>query len=160
MDILDFQPREFVADGDRVLVIGWERAKVKATNRTFELDWVMAFTVRNGKVVSFREYTDTKAMADAYESAAAPPDKPGKSRPDSVLALRNELPRRAKRIVSVFGERDFVGDIPADDKIRDPRDPHQIHDLVAEKQAEIRFWAQTRRQNAARLLLVQNERAE
>ncbi len=70
-DILDFQPREFLAEGDRVLVVGWERVKVKATNRTAEVDWVMSFTVRNGKVVSFREYTDTKAIADAHASSAA-----------------------------------------------------------------------------------------
>jgi hypothetical protein len=69
-NILDFQPREFVAEGDRVIVVGWERIKVKATNRTTELDWVMSFTVRNGKVAIFREYTDTKALAEAYESAA------------------------------------------------------------------------------------------
>jgi uncharacterized protein len=70
MDVLDFQPREFVADGDRVLVIGWERVKVKATNRTIELDWLMAFTVLNGKIAKFREYTDTKVIAAAYESTA------------------------------------------------------------------------------------------
>lgn len=69
-DVLDFQPREFVADGDQVLVVGWERVKVKATNRTIELDWIMAFNVRNGKVAKFREYTDTKVIADAYESTA------------------------------------------------------------------------------------------
>jgi ketosteroid isomerase-like protein len=69
-EILDFQPREFVAEGDRVLVVGWERAKVKATNRTAEVDWIMSFTVRNGKIAIFREYADTKALADAYESAA------------------------------------------------------------------------------------------
>lgn len=66
-EVLDFQPREFVAEGDRVLVVGWERMKVKATNRTIELDWIMSFTVRNGKVAVFREFTDTKALADAYE---------------------------------------------------------------------------------------------
>jgi uncharacterized protein len=69
-DVLDFQPREFVADADRVLVVGWERAKVKATNRTAEADWIMSFTVRNGKIAIFREYTDTKALADAYGAAA------------------------------------------------------------------------------------------
>lgn len=70
-EILDFQPREFVADGDRVLVVGSERVKVRATNRTVDLDWIMSFTMRNGKVTNFREYTDTKALADAYESSAA-----------------------------------------------------------------------------------------
>jgi uncharacterized protein len=69
-DILDFQPREFVAEGDRVVVFGWERTKVKATNRTVELDWIMAFTIRSGKVAKFREYTDTKALAEAFEAAA------------------------------------------------------------------------------------------
>ena len=70
MDISDFQPREFVADGDRVLVIGWERTTLKATKRTVELDWIMAFTVRNGKIVSYRQFTDTQAIAAAYQAAA------------------------------------------------------------------------------------------
>ncbi len=71
VDVLDFQPREFVGEGDRVFVAGWTREKVKATNRTFETDWVMAFTVRNGKVTNFREYLDTQAIASAYQSARA-----------------------------------------------------------------------------------------
>ena len=69
-ETLAFEPREFVAEGDRVLVVGWERAKVKATNRTAEVDWIMSFTVRNGKIAIFREYADTKALADAYGSIA------------------------------------------------------------------------------------------
>ncbi|HLJ23362.1 MAG TPA: nuclear transport factor 2 family protein [Candidatus Acidoferrales bacterium] len=69
-EILDFQPREFLADGNRVLVVGWERTKVRATNRTIEVDWVMAFTVRDGKVSAYRQYVDTKLLASAYEAAA------------------------------------------------------------------------------------------
>jgi uncharacterized protein len=69
-EILDLQTREFLADGDRVLVVGWERAKIKATNRTYEADWIHAFTLRNGKLTKFREYTDTQAIALAYESTA------------------------------------------------------------------------------------------
>jgi len=70
-EVLDFQPREFMADGDRVLVVGWERVKVRATGRSADIDWVMTFTVRNGKVAAFRQYTDTKAIADAFATAAA-----------------------------------------------------------------------------------------
>jgi uncharacterized protein len=70
-DILEFQPREFLADGDRVLVVGWERMKIKATGRGADIDWVMSFTIRNGKIAAFRQYTDTKAIADAYVSSAA-----------------------------------------------------------------------------------------
>src|SRR5579863_1520039 len=55
-EILDFQPREFVAEGDRVLVVGWERMKDKTTGRGAESDWVMAFTIRDGKIANFREF--------------------------------------------------------------------------------------------------------
>ena len=54
-----FEPREFIAQGDQVVVIGSERARVKATGRVVDTDWVMVFTIRDGKVVRFRDYYDT-----------------------------------------------------------------------------------------------------
>jgi len=65
-------PPEFVAQGDRVLVIGFARGKVKATNRTFEDHFVFAITVRNGKLTNIQEYVDTQALARASEMAASP----------------------------------------------------------------------------------------
>jgi hypothetical protein len=59
------KPPEFVAQGDRVLVVGFATGKVKATNKTFDDDWVFAITVRNGKVMNIREYVDTQALARA-----------------------------------------------------------------------------------------------
>jgi ketosteroid isomerase-like protein len=70
-EILVFEPREFVADGDRVIVVGWDRSRVKATNKIVENHWIMAWTLRNGKVTNFREYTDTLAWARAHEIAAS-----------------------------------------------------------------------------------------
>src|SRR6476659_2240292 len=61
------KPFEFVAQGDRVLVIGFARGKIKATNKTFEDHWVFAITVRNRKVTNIREYIYTQAMARASE---------------------------------------------------------------------------------------------
>jgi len=61
------EPPEFVAQGDRVLVVGFARGRIIATNRTFEDDWVFAITVRNGKVTNIREYIDTLALARASE---------------------------------------------------------------------------------------------
>ena len=66
------EPPEFVAQGDRVLVVGFARGRIKATNRTFEDHWVFAITVRNGKVTNIREYIDTQALARASEMAASP----------------------------------------------------------------------------------------
>ena len=64
------KPPEFVAQGDRVLVLGSATGRIKTTNRRFVDDWVFAFTVRNGKVTNIREYIDTQALARASEMAA------------------------------------------------------------------------------------------
>ena len=63
---------EFVAQGDRVLVVGFATGRIKATNKTFEDDWVFAITVRNGKLTNVREYINTQALARASEMAASP----------------------------------------------------------------------------------------
>ena len=66
------EPPEFVAQGDRVLVVGFATGRIKATNRTFKDDWVFDITVRNGKVTKIREYIDTQALARASEMDASP----------------------------------------------------------------------------------------
>ena len=67
------EPREFVAQGDRVLVVGFATGKIKATNKTFEDDWVFAITVRDGKLTNIREYIDTQALARASQMDASGP---------------------------------------------------------------------------------------
>ena len=67
------EPPEFVAQGDRVLVVGVATGKIKATNKTFEDHWVFAITVRNGKVTKIREYIDTQALARASAMGASGP---------------------------------------------------------------------------------------
>jgi ketosteroid isomerase-like protein len=67
------EPRDFVAQGDRVLVVGVATGKIKATNRTFKDDWIFDVTVRNGKVAKIREYIDTQALARAARSPNAQP---------------------------------------------------------------------------------------
>ena len=67
------EPREFVAQGDRVLVVGFARGKIKATNKTFEDDWIFAITVRQGRLTNIREYVDTQALARAAQMDASGP---------------------------------------------------------------------------------------
>ena len=71
METSFMERREFVAQGDRVLVVGFARGRIKATNRTWEDHWVFAITVRNGKVTNIREYVDAQALARASEMAAS-----------------------------------------------------------------------------------------
>jgi ketosteroid isomerase-like protein len=65
------EPPEFIAQGDRVLVVGFATGKIKATNKTFEDHWVFVITVRNGKLTKVREYVDTQAMARASSGGHA-----------------------------------------------------------------------------------------
>ena len=65
-------PPEFVAQGDRVLVIGVATGKLKATNKPFEDHWVFDIRLRNGKLTKVQEYIDTQALARAFEPTASP----------------------------------------------------------------------------------------
>lgn len=64
-----FEPREFIAQGDTVVVLGHYRWRVKSTKRVFESDWAHVFTIRNGKITNFHEYFDTDAAVAAYRAA-------------------------------------------------------------------------------------------
>jgi ketosteroid isomerase-like protein len=63
-----FEPREFVAQGDKVVAVGFERGRVKATGRTFDNPWALVFTLRDGRVAEFRGYEDTAAVAEAFRA--------------------------------------------------------------------------------------------
>ena len=66
------EPPEFIAQGDRVLVVGVATGKIKATNRAFEDHFVIDITIRNSKLTKIREYIDTQALARASEIDASP----------------------------------------------------------------------------------------
>lgn len=65
VEIERFEPREYVASGDRVLAIGEWSGRVRATGKRFVSAWVMAWSVVNGRVTQFRAYEDTAAVAAA-----------------------------------------------------------------------------------------------
>jgi uncharacterized protein len=58
--------REYVAQGDKVVVLGHYVWHVKATGKEWESDFVHALSVRDGKVTRFQEYTDTAVFGDAF----------------------------------------------------------------------------------------------
>ena len=61
------KPPEFVAQGDRVMVVGVATGKIKATNKPVKDECVFDITVRDGKVTNIREYIDTQALARASQ---------------------------------------------------------------------------------------------
>ena len=66
-DVLSFEPREFVAQGDKVVALGTYGWRVKTTGRDWAGDFAHVFTVRDGKIAGFHEYMDTAAAADAFK---------------------------------------------------------------------------------------------
>lgn len=68
-----FEPREYIAQGDRVVASGNYKGRTLTAGRQFDIDWLHVFTVRDGRITSFREYNDTAALAAAFRSVAAQP---------------------------------------------------------------------------------------
>src|ERR1700685_1597897 len=67
------KPPEFVAQGDRVLVVGVATGKIYATNKPYKDEWVFDITVQDGKVAHIQEYIDTQALARASQMDASGP---------------------------------------------------------------------------------------
>jgi ketosteroid isomerase-like protein len=71
---LRFEPKEIIAEGDKVVVTGEASWLVRQTGRTYDSPWVHVFTIREGKVASFQDYHDTAAGERAYR-----PGQPGQA---------------------------------------------------------------------------------
>jgi hypothetical protein len=71
LDIQDFRPADFLAQGDRVVVLGTSREGPKGTGRLVDFRWVHVFTLRNGKIVEFEEPADVSALVDAFRGVQA-----------------------------------------------------------------------------------------
>ena len=63
-----FEPRSFVADGDTVVVLGYEEGTFRKTGRKWKAHFTHTFTVSGGKITAHREYIDTQAIADALRA--------------------------------------------------------------------------------------------
>ena len=57
--------REFVAEGDHVVVLLHVAAKARATGRSFESDIIHFFTIRNGRITRLLDFFDTAALVEA-----------------------------------------------------------------------------------------------
>jgi hypothetical protein len=71
---LRFEPKDFIAEGDKVIVTGEASWLVRDTGRTYDSPWVHVFTLRDGKVSRFQDFHDTAASERAYR-----PDQPGQT---------------------------------------------------------------------------------
>ena len=69
LDVEQFEARTMVAEGDTVVVVGWERSRVKPTGGIYDDEWVHLFRLRTGKIAVFREFNNSAAWVAAYRRA-------------------------------------------------------------------------------------------
>ena len=67
MEFHVFEPREWIAQGDTVVVLIHSEATVKSTGRRLVDDICHVHTLRNGELVRFREFDDTLTAHEAFK---------------------------------------------------------------------------------------------
>ena len=65
-EILAFEPRRILVDGDMAAVVGWTRIRARPTGVVYEMDFVHLVTVIDGRVTRFQEFFDTWVAAEAF----------------------------------------------------------------------------------------------
>jgi ketosteroid isomerase-like protein len=67
-ELKTFEPRNFLADRDQVVVTGYEEGVARDTGRAWKAHFTHVFTLAQGKVTAHREYVDTQAIAEAFRA--------------------------------------------------------------------------------------------
>ena len=67
----------FVAQGDKVVTLGHYLWRVKATDGEWESDFAHLFSVRDGRVTRFQEFTDADAFSGASGEGLTAENGPG-----------------------------------------------------------------------------------
>jgi uncharacterized protein len=66
VDFEVFEPREFIAQGDKVVALIHAEATIRNTGKKMVQDEAHVWTFRDGKVARIQLYLDTAAMVAAY----------------------------------------------------------------------------------------------
>ena len=67
LEMLDFEAQDFIAQGEKVVVLGRYSWRVKATGKEFSSEWAHVYTIRGGEIAAFSEYMDTAAEVNAHQ---------------------------------------------------------------------------------------------
>ena len=70
-EFLKIEPKEYIAQGNRVVVLGELQVRSKLTDKQYNSGFVHIISVKDGKAVSFLEYFDNAAAGRAHSGAKA-----------------------------------------------------------------------------------------
>ena len=60
-----FDLNDFIAQGNKVVVLGYQKGRAKPTGRPYEIEFVHVWIILNGKFVEFRVYNDTASLVES-----------------------------------------------------------------------------------------------
>lgn len=61
-----FEPREYLANGNTVVALGYEECTVPKTGKSAATNWAMRFHIEDGKVTHWESFFDTASYALAH----------------------------------------------------------------------------------------------
>ncbi len=68
VEVTGMAASETIAQGDKVVALGHHEARVRATGKTYSMNWATVYTLRDGKVAALSSYHDTYLVAEAARS--------------------------------------------------------------------------------------------
>ena len=69
MDYERFEPLDYIAQGDKAVVLGYAKGHVRSTGQPYEEEWAHVFQMREGKVTRFQVFADTAVTVRAFQSS-------------------------------------------------------------------------------------------
>ena len=70
-EFLKIEPKEFIAQGNRVVVLGELHVRSKLTDKEYNSGFAHIIEVKDGKAISFLEYFDNAAAGKSHSAAKA-----------------------------------------------------------------------------------------
>lgn len=61
-EIINFEPQEFIVEGNKVVVLGREHQKVKRSGRELKQKWVQIYTVENELITKMEEFATSEEV--------------------------------------------------------------------------------------------------
>ncbi|HET7119582.1 MAG TPA: nuclear transport factor 2 family protein [Hanamia sp.] len=61
-EIINFEPQQYIVEGNMVVVLGREHQKVKRSGRELKQKWVQIYTVENGLITRMEEFATSEEV--------------------------------------------------------------------------------------------------
>lgn len=61
-EIISFEPREFIIENNKVVVLGQEHQRVKRSGKELKQKWVQVYTVENDLITKMEEFASSEVV--------------------------------------------------------------------------------------------------